>query len=386
MVMTRVAPGLFDDLLANRRVALVSGTNGKTTTTHFLTAAIRASVADPRDIVTNPEGANLREGVVSAFCANPKAPIAVLEVDEQIVAHAIRAGHPEVLVMLNFSRDQLDRHHEINALGRRWREALLAAGSDGPVAVANVNDPLVTWAAQAARDQVWVDLGTGFNMDAALCPACGAILTFTEHTWDCPNCELTRHDPQIWVEGDDVVFADGKRFELDLQTPGRFNRGNAACALAAAGVMGVDTQTAIAAMRTVKSPAGRFAIGRFVNPDGSLSYARLVLSKNPAGWAEGLLVMQSDPVVLAIDSLFADGTDVSWLWDVEFERLRGRHVIATGPRCDDLAVRLTYAEVDHEVIPSLAQALRGPFGTTVDVLATYTAFLRLCRMGGVELK
>lgn len=92
--------------------------------------------------------------------------------------------------------------------------------------------------------------------------------------------------------------------------------------------------------------------------------------------------MQSDPVILAIDSLIADGTDVSWLWDVDFEQLAGRRVIATGPRSADLAVRLSYAEVAHEVIPDIADALAGPFGDTVDVLATYSAFLRLCRMGG----
>ena len=113
---------------------------------------------------------------------------------------------------------------------------------------------------------------------------------------------------------------------------------------------------------------------------------RLVLSKNPAGWAESLLVMQSDPVILAIDSLIADGTDVSWLWDVDYEQLAGRRVIATGPRSADLAVRLSYAEVEHEVIPDVADALKGPFDGTVDVLATYSVFLRLCRLGGVDLK
>ena len=94
--------------------------------------------------------------------------------------------------------------------------------------------------------------------------------------------------------------------------------------------------------------------------------------------------MASDPVVLAIDSAIADGTDVSWLWDVEFERLAGRHVICTGPRAQDLAVRLSYAEVDHEVVDSLREAMARPYEGTVDVLATYTAFLNLCKMGGVE--
>ncbi|GAA2178952.1 MurT ligase domain-containing protein [Brooklawnia cerclae] len=386
-IMMKIDPGLFRRLLAGKRIGVVSGTNGKTTTTHLLTAALRESVHDPRDVVTNPDGANLREGVVSALSTRPKAPIAILEVDEQVVPDMIRYGHPEVLIMLNFSRDQLDRHHEINALGRKWREALLAAGDQGPVVVANTKDPLVVWAASAAHRAVWIDMGTGWAQDAALCPNCGAVLTHdADQNWDCPGCELTEMPPDYRVDGGDVVRADGERQELGLKVPGRFNRGNAVCALAAAVEMGVYEPVALHGMRTVEAPAGRFAIGTYASAGARPTKARLVLAKNPAGWAESLLVMESDPVVLAVDSAIADGTDVSWMWDVEYERLRGRRVIATGPRASDLAVRLSYAEVDHEVIPDMAEALKGPFDSTVDVLSTYSAFLRLCRMGGVELK
>ncbi len=380
--MTRIDPGLFPRLLAGKRVGIVSGTNGKTTTTHLLAAALRESMSDPHDVVSNPDGANLREGVVSALSMRPKAPIAALEVDEQVVPDAIRHGRPEVLVMLNFSRDQLDRHHEINSLGRKWRTALIEAGETGPVVVANVKDPLVAWAAQPAHRIVWVDLGTQWSADSALCPGCGTVIEHDEQgRWNCPGCELGEQPADYRVDGDDVVGPDGERWELRLQVPGRFNKGNAACALAAAVVMGVYPPVAVRGMRTVESPAGRFAIGSYGN-----TRARLVLAKNPAGWSESLLVMQSDPVILAIDSLIADGTDVSWLWDVDFERLAGRRVIATGPRSADLAVRLSYAEVEHEVIPDIDEALAGPFDDVVDVLATYSAFLRLCRTGGVELQ
>ena len=381
-IMTRIDPTLFRRLLAGKRLGVVSGTNGKTTTTHLLTAALRASVADPRDVVTNPDGANLREGVVSALSTRPKAPIAALEVDEQVVADVIRHGRPEVLIMLNFSRDQLDRHHEINALGRKWRQALVEAGDEGPTVVANVNDPLVAWSAQPARKVIWVDLGTDWSQDSALCPNCGSVLVHDEAgRWDCPGCELGEQVPDYRVDGDHVVMPDGERLRLDLQVPGRFNKGNAVCALAAAVEMGVYAPVAIKGMRTVQAPAGRFAIGSYGD-----TKARLVLAKNPAGWAESLLVMQSDPVILAIDSLIADGTDVSWLWDVDYEQLAGRRVIATGPRSADRAVRLSYAVVEHEVIPDVADALKGPFDGTVDVLATYSVFLRLCRLGGVDLK
>lgn len=379
MVMRTIYPELFDHLLAGKRIAVVSGTNGKTTTTHLLTAAMRASLG-AEAVVTNPDGANLREGITSALSTNPKAPVAVLEVDEQVVPDVIAKGSPEVLIMLNFSRDQLDRHHEINGLGKKWRRALEQAGANGPIVVANVSDPLVAWAAQPARKVVWVNLGTDWSADSALCPACGSMLSHVDGRWDCPGCELAEQPADYWVDGDEVVRRDGERWPLELQVPGRFNRGNAACALAAAVEMGVYEPVAVQGMRTVTSPAGRFAVGTFGE-----TKARLVLAKNPAGWAESLLVMESDPVILAIDSLIADGTDVSWMWDVEYEKLAGRRVICTGPRAADLAVRLSYAEVEHEVIPDIAEALKGPFDTTVDVLATYSAFLRLCRMGGIEL-
>ena len=108
-----------------------------------------------------------------------------------------------------------------------------------------------------------------------------------------------------------------------------------------------------------------------------------MLAKNPAGWAESLLVMESDPVILAIDSLIADGTDVSWLWDVDYEQLVGRRVVCTGPRAQDLAVRLSYAGVDHEVVPDLRAAL-GDRDLSVDVVATYTPFQKLLKMAGLR--
>jgi UDP-N-acetylmuramyl tripeptide synthase len=141
--------------------------------------------------------------------------------------------------------------------------------------------------------------------------------------------------------------------------------------------MGVDPGTALVGMRRVASPAGRFATATI-----SGSTARLLLAKNPAGWAEALPLARTSTVILAIDSAAADGRDVSWLWDVEYEQLADRTVVATGPRAQDLAVRLSYAEVEHRCIPDLAAALAG-HREPVDVIATYTPFQRLRKMGGV---
>lgn len=390
-LIMRLDPDALRKLLAGRRTVAVSGTNGKTTTTHFLNAALRAAAEQTGgpgadDVVTNADGANLHHGIASALSASPRATTAVLETDERVVPAVIRLGRPEALVLLNFSRDQLDRNHEIKRLARDWRDALQAAGDDAPTVVANADEPLVVWAARAAREVVWVDTESTWLADATLCPECGTLLHRTEPDdspdgdggdWSCPSCGLAQPTGDWAARGGQIVDPEGVSHTPELQVPGRFNIANAACALAAARVMGVDTDTALAGMRTVKAPAGRFAVATV-----SGSQARLLLAKNPAGWAESLPLATSSTLVLAISAEAADGRDTSWLWDVDYEQLRGRTVIAAGPRARDLAVRLVHAGVDHRCIPDLGEAL-ADHPEQVDVVATYTCFQRLRRMGGL---
>ena len=385
-VMLKLDPSALSKLLAGKRIAVVSGTNGKTTTTHFLAAALRESLPSGTNrLVHNADGANLHHGLASALSQNPDADIAILESDERVVGDVIRLGRPEVLVLLNFSRDQLDRHHEIKSLGRSWRTALADAGQDGPVVVANADEPLVVWAALAAKQVVWVDTSTTWTQDSSLCPECDGNLIRIQPDprsglggdWYCSSCDLARPKGDYRVESGTIVDRTQQVWDPQLSVPGVFNVSNAACALAAAELMGVDPRTALRGMRTVTSPAGRFATARF-----GTTTARLLLAKNPAGWAEALPLAQTQTVVLAIDSAAADGRDVSWLWDVDYERLAGRTVIATGRRAQDLAVRLRYAEVEYRCIPDLAAALADHF-EPVDVIATYTPFQRLRRMGRV---
>lgn len=385
-VMERIDPRALEKLLRGRRIAAVSGTNGKTTTTHLLAAAIRAGLGPDADrLVTNADGANLHHGIASALSHHPAADLAVLETDERVVADVVRLGRPEVLVLLNFSRDQLDRHHEINAMGRAWRQALETAGAAGPVVVASADEPLIVWAARGARKVVWVDTQSVWTADSALCPACGDRIervaadtdSSTPGRWWCTGCDLAKPTPAWRVSNEVIIDPVSTIWHPKLNVPGRFNVSNAACALAAADLVGVDTSTAIRGMRTVTAPAGRFATATFGGTD-----ARLLLAKNPAGWAEALPILTSDELVLAIDSVAADGRDVSWLWDVEFEQLAGKRIVATGPRSGDLSVRLLYAGVPHRVEPDLARAMQGHAGG-VDVLATYTPFQKLRRMGGL---
>jgi lipid II isoglutaminyl synthase (glutamine-hydrolysing) len=383
-VLTRLVPDAFALLLRGRRVLAVSGTNGKTTTTHLLAAAVRAGLkADAHRLVTNADGANLHYGIASALSQHRHADIAVLETDERVVSDMIVAARPELLVLLNFSRDQLDRHHEIKALGRAWRKALEAAGRGGPVIIANACDPLVVWSAGTAATVIWVETETVWHADGALCPACGELLVRVpaegrDH-WDCPGCDLTQPAASYRVDGPTITLPDASIVTPNLQVPGAFNVSNAACALAAAIEFGVSVEDALAGMRTVTAPAGRFATARFGQTD-----AHLLLAKNPAGWAEALPLAASDPVVLAIDSVAADGKDVSWLWDVNYEQLAGRTVICSGPRAHDLAVRLSYAEVTHRIEPDLHNAIVDSGAEKVDVISTYTPFQALLKMAGLR--
>jgi UDP-N-acetylmuramyl tripeptide synthase len=382
--MQRIDPASLSKLLQGRRTTVVSGTNGKTTTTHLLSAAVRSGLgAEARRLVTNADGANLHNGIASALSRAPRADIAILETDERVVADIVQLGRPELLVLLNFSRDQLDRHHEIKSLGSAWRATLERAGASGPVVVANAEEPLIVWAARKAHEVVWVDTESVWHADSVLCPECGSALERTDPTdeipgyWHCTGCDLAK-PPTSWrVQGDTIIGPDGTVWEPKLRVPGAFNVSNAACALAAAVQLGVTPEQAITGMRTVTSPAGRFATGRF-----GTTNARLLLAKNPAGWTESLPIADAETLVLAIDAAAADGRDVSWLWDVDFEQLAGRTVVATGPRAQDLAVRLTYAEVDHTVEPDLAKAMAG-HDKPIDVITTYTPFQKLRKMGGL---
>lgn len=384
-LLTRIDPHAFASLLRGRRIIAISGTNGKTTTTHFVAAAVKDALGSHGDrMVTNADGANLHYGIASALAKARRSDIAVLETDERVVADLVRDGKPEILVLLNFSRDQLDRHHEIKALGRAWRDALSQAGAQAPVVVANADDPLVVWAASVATHTVWVQVDSTWHADSVLCPACGALLnrqpSQLEHpgVWDCPGCDLTQPQADYVVHGGKITLPGGRVLMPRLKVPGKFNVNNAACALGAVALWGIGPDAALRSMEKVESPAGRFSTTTI----GDGTY-RLILAKNPAGWTEALPLLTTDPVILAIDSVAADGKDVSWLWDVPFEDLQGRHVIVTGPRCADLAVRLSYAEVSHEMIPELAVAL-AKVEESIDVIATYTPFQQLLKMGGLR--
>jgi lipid II isoglutaminyl synthase (glutamine-hydrolysing) len=348
-------------LAAGRDVLLISGTNGKTTTSAFISAAL----ASRGPVDTNADGANTAAGLVTAM-SKGAAETVVLETDEGWIPWAVSNTGAGTAVLLNLSRDQLSRHHEVDKLASSWREAMRKV----QVVVANVDDINVVWAALGAGRQHWVAAGQPWTQDSIACPQCGRQYRRERSSWSC-TCGLARPDPTWWLDDDDLVSAD-VRLPLRLQLPGRFNRANAAMAIAAASLRGVPPHDALMAIRAVTAISGRFALS-----DHEGRQVRLLLAKNPAGWLETVdLISASDsPLVLALNARGVDGRDPSWLYDVSFRGLAGRRVVVAGERSSEFQVRLQMdgvacADAGVHVLAALAMVPPGP----VDVVANYTAF------------
>ncbi|HVT20868.1 MAG TPA: MurT ligase domain-containing protein [Mycobacteriales bacterium] len=364
-VTLAIDPHALERAAAGRDLVLVTGTNGKTTTRSFVVAALETL----GPVVSNTGGANLPTGLTAALARDRAATRGVLEVDEPFLPRVVEAVHPRAVTLLNLSRDQLDRYAEVRRLAGIWRQAL--TGPSAPAAVANCDDPLVTWAAQAAPRTVWVAAGQRWHDDTSVCPECGGVLARSGTDW-WSDCGLRRPVPAWRTEGTTVVDAEGGRHDVELGVPGVVNVGNAALAAATAALWGVAPTDALHAMTRITTVEGRYL---------STTYAgapvRLLLAKNPAGWTEALTMVPAEHrhVVVAVNARAADGRDPSWLWDVPFEQLAGREAVATGERSRDVAVRLRYAGVDHERIddPAAALAAAAQRGA-VEVLANYTAF------------
>ena len=380
-VSLAIDPSLLSELTASRDVVIVSATNGKTTTTKLLTSALSVD----RPVVSNWLGANMTPGIVAALAATNATDTAVLEVDERWVSPVLRATRAGTVLLLNLSRDQLDRTQEVRKLAEQWRQALRTSAPR--TVIANADDPLVTWAALVAPNVIWVATGQEWTADAAGCPSCSGRIDFTDSDWNCTNCDLHRPPVDVAVHHT-AIQIDDHSFADSLALPGRVNRVNAAFALAAASSMGVDLDQAFDALDDVQEVAGRYRVAEL---DGTR--IRLLLAKNPAGWHEALELLQgpSTPIVIAINARIADGHDPSWLWDVDYERVGKRLVVAIGERRHDLAVRFRYGNINHVVAPDLESALAivrsSPSydpNTPVDIASNYTAFQdHLDRVGGV---
>ncbi len=364
-------PSIMGQLAQGRRTVLVTGTNGKSTTTR-MTAAALAFVSP---VATNSDGANMDAGLVAALAKDRTARLAVLEVDELHLPHVSDAVNPAVVVLLNLSRDQLDRVGEIMMIERRLRAGL--ARHPDTIVVANCDDVLVTSIAHDCPNVVWVAAGGGWAADSAGCPRSdGQIVWEGTHWFSTGDASFSRPEPDWWVDETMLRGPGGVELRMSLALPGRANRGNAAQAVAAAVTLGATPSAAVDTAAAVNEVAGRYKtvqLGEHV--------VRMLLAKNPAGWQEALSMVDRDSpgMVVAVNGQVPDGTDLSWLWDVRFEDFEGVRVVAAGERGADLAVRLTYGGVEHRLVPDTLAAIASCPPGRVEVLANYTAFRDLNR-------
>lgn len=380
LVALKLDRSILGQLGTGRRTVVVTGTNGKSTTTRMVAAALGTLPGAQADghrrqtVATNSEGANMDAGLVAALAADRTAALAALEVDEMHVPHVADAVEPAVVVLLNLSRDQLDRVGEINHIERTLRAGL--SRHPAAVVVANCDDVLMTSAAYDCPNVVWVAAGGGWSGDSVSCPRSGEVIVREGAHWYSSGTDFKRPTPQWSVDGETLYGPAGLALPMSLALPGAVNRGNAAQAVAAAVAMGADPAAAVAAVSAVDEVAGRYRTVRI-----SDHTARLLLAKNPAGWQEALSMVDKTAagVVISVNGQVPDGEDLSWLWDVRFEHFGGTAVVAAGERGTDLAVRLGYAEVNHTLVHDTVKAIEScPVGH-VEVVANYTAFLHLQR-------
>ncbi len=387
--------------------AVVSATNGKTTTTAMAAEILRAR----HRLAHNAAGANLVSGVASALLAASDADLGLFEVDEAALPELVKRLRPRAVCLGNLFRDQLDRYGELELVAERWRDAVTALPEDVRL-VYNADDPQLAAVGEARSGSVAFGLddprvarpSLQHAADSKYCVHCGTPYTYAAayvgHLGDyrCPRGDHAR--PPLDVAGRDVSLHGLERasFRLDtpegsqrveLGLPGLYNVYNAVAAAALARSLGARLDEIAAGLERFSAAFGRFervAVGG--------KTLLLLLIKNPAGANEAVrtLVDGGAPPVLvvALNDEIADGRDVSWIWDVDFEPLlQGlRTLVAGGGRAAELALRFRYGGLDEDAIElatDLGDALdRGleltPDGGELVVLPTYTAMLGLQRL------
>ena len=407
LVLTRLRPEATAEMA--RAVAggviLISGTNGKTTTARLIRAALDA---DGQRVVANTAGSNLERGVAAALLNDDGAGVGLFEVDEAALPGLIEQTRPRVIALMNLFRDQLDRYGELEHLVDRWHQAV-AQLDPATTVVYNADDPAV--AEIAAQHPTTISYGIEdprvgrdrlpHAADTTECRRCGARLRYDMVTiahlgrWSCPACDLARPLPDVGATKVELHGMDGQRLglatphgpmEVSLRLPGMHNAYNAIAATATALALGLAPPAIGPALARRQAAFGR-AERTQVGPIGVIT----LLAKNPAGANENIHTMlledQALHLLVLLNDRTADGQDVSWIWDVDYELLLDSNRLASltvgGDRAHDLALRFRYAGLDADrlsVAPSVAEAFDaalaacGPSGDLY-VLPTYTALL-----------
>lgn len=417
LVAERIDPRIVAHLArqAGAGAIAITGTNGKTTTSLMLNRIAAAAGLEP---LHNRSGSNLMRGVAAMLAeeatlagAIPRADrrLAILEVDEATLPAIVRAVAPRVLLFTNLFRDQLDRYGEVDAVARSWERAL-ADAPPGTTLVLNADDPAVAHLGKraGAADVLYYGIddaaaggaGEEHASDFRTCLDCGAALaydvTFYGHIghWRCGSCDNARPAPSLRVTrvelaGEttalDIALPDGATMHIELPLAGLYNAYNAIAAAAGAHALGLPRDAIAGALSSFSA-----AFGRQERFDIDGRDVRVLLAKNPTGMNQVLRTLAARPeekrIVFLLNDGIADGRDISWIWDADFEIAQplASWALAAGTRAEDLALRMKYAGygADVPVERDAAAALRRgigatPAGGTLWVIPTYTAMLEV---------
>jgi lipid II isoglutaminyl synthase (glutamine-hydrolysing) len=385
IVAQRLYPGIVGHLAGQLEhgSVMVTGTNGKTTTSGFIAAILRDAGLR---VWHNREGSNLMSGVASSLVirALPNGnlrgkgrAISILEIDEAVVSQAVQTIPPRVAVFTNLFRDQLDRYGEVDTVAARWRGAVESLPASTTL-VLNADDPTIAYLGELFKGQViyfgiddpTVDLARQGNaserhqvIDTRTCQRCGSEYTYTLRLYShmghyyCSNCGLVRPRPDIRAinihpEGFDRlrvrVATATVEHDIVVPLPGLYNVYNTLAAITVAQALQINWDPIVTGVEQFKPAFGR---GERVQVEGR--NVRLLLAKNPTGFNEVLRTLFSNGtprnVLFVLNDNVADGRDVSWIWDVDFEWVvqQTTTLVVAGSRTLDLALRLKYAGVEQ---------------------------------------
>jgi lipid II isoglutaminyl synthase (glutamine-hydrolysing) len=388
-LLIRLDPGAIATLAGRlpRGSALISATNGKTTTAALASSIIEATGTK---LVHNQAGANMAGGVASTLLAAAgrgagiDGELGLFEVDEMWLDRLVAQLHPSTILLGNLFRDQLDRYGELDSIAERWTATVRTGAGAQARLVCNADDPLVADIGRESPDALYYGVddhslaleGMAHAADAKHCRRCGGPYTFDAiylgHLghYHCPQCGQTRPSPTVLARSVELEGVRSSRFRLCtpageadvvLALPGLYNVYNALAAAALAVSLGISLAHVVEGLQSTRAAFGR---AESVVVDGR--QARILLVKNPVGANEVLRTIALEPgshdLLGILNDNIADGRDVSWIWDADFELLAGRvhSAVCSGARAPELALRLKYAGIEPErieIVENLHDAL-----------------------------
>jgi UDP-N-acetylmuramyl tripeptide synthase len=382
-IALKANPHFIKDLLkkSQTKVIFVVGTNGKTTTTALLSHLLKSS---GHTIIQNISGANLINGIASTLLLNSDlrgrihADYALFEVDENVLPLACKEVTPDVIIMLNLFRDQLDRYGEINTIARRWKKAIATLPSSTRL-ILNADDPQIAFLGKDVLQNVsyfGLDEKGSQSLDHAsdstYCPICNSKLVYKKSyyshlgQWSCPKNDF---------EHPKDVFSNVTNYPIN----GLYNRYNIHAAVLAALSLSLNRDMVEKNLASFQPAFGR---QEKIIVEGK--NVEVILAKNPAGFNQTLQTiseLNAENLLLILNDRIADGTDISWIWDVDFEKIDTKiNITLSGDRVYDLGLRVKYAGLRGEVFPDLKDAIKNSLSTTppnqtLFILPTYTAML-----------